>query len=311
MQLKANNQFRNKLFHNTKIPLNRIYNKTEKKNNSERHDLFKIHECFPNFQDTAIRDKSTWAFIMSKNNFIDLFYSKLESPDDFLYDNEYTNNYIIEITNDKNNIENNLYMNKERLSKIKIPAYLTKKYIKDNRLILNKKIRYEYLNDSSGLIITNYNLYCTFLDFIPKYYKDNNYYVIYCDSLKNYDTLYLRTPNKSIIETIDNYPDNNDIFKLSVGTIKKIKKFYDTFEEAVFDIKTGEIKNTKSIKIIIDHVQYRVREKVEQGVSPFNGKPITVTTRTLSEEFVNITKDPTYDAKYENSNLIDRENYFK
>lgn len=320
MQLKANNQFRNKILHNTKIPLNRIY-KIEKKNNNSEKYASDIDKCFPEYYNDSIHysgvsvlplspgyNKLTCAFIMSKNNFIDLFYSNLESRDDFLFNNKYTENYITNITNyDINDYEYNLYMNNKKLSKIKIPAYLTKKYIKDNRLILNKKYRYDYLNDSSGLIITDHRLYCMFLDFIPEYYKDNNYYVIYCDSLKNYDTLYLRTPKKTIIETIDNYPDKN-INELPVGTIKEIKKYYDTFDEAVFDMKTSEIKNTKSVKIITNQANYKVYE--QQELDPFTLEPIKI--RLLRNETVHdIRKDPTYDDKYMKTFDYNRENYFK
>lgn len=295
LKTKPNNEFKNTLLHNTEIPLHRIYSKTEENNTTFQNSSLNVNK-FINNEYNSYR-----IFIMSKNEFIENFFNlKFEYSND-LFDNKYTKNYISVITNNKNN-KNGLYMNKEKVSEIKIPAYLSKKYMNDNKLSLNKNVRYNYLNkDSSDLIITDYRLHCMFLDFIPKEFKD--YYIVYCNSLKNYDTLYLRTHQESIEEEIDNYP-NVDINDLSTGTIKSIRKYYDTFKEASFDFNTREIKNVKTIKILTRQVNKKVYYRNEDIISfhtiAFKGKYYD------EEEIDVINIDPTYKDYF----LTNKSNYF-
>ena len=292
LKTKPNNEFKNTLLHNTEIPLHRIYSKTEENNTKIQNSSLNVNR----FINNDIIDYTV--FIMSKNEFIENFSNiKYEENTYKIFDNKYINNRISFITNNKNIKNNGLYMNKKNVSKIKIPAYLSKKYMKDNNLSLNKNIRYNYLNkDSSNLIITDYRLHCMFLDFIPEEYKD--YYIIYCDSLNKTDILYLRTPCEKIEEVIDNYP-NVYIDDLSTGTIKSITKYYDRFKEATFDLKTNEISNRKFINILTRQVNTKVcyRDKAQTGAGHITAFP----GKYYDDEVIDVTSsnDPKYKNYYD------------
>lgn len=287
---KPNNQFKNTLLHNTEIPLHRIYSKTEENNTKTQNSSLNINEFINN--DII----NNYILVMTKNEFIEnLFNIKYEEYTNKFFDNKYTNNRISFITNNKNIKSNGLYMNKKNVSKIKIPAYLSKKYMKDNNLSLNKNIRYNYLNkNSSDLIITDYRLHCMFLDFIPEEYKD--YYIIYCDSLNKTDILYLRTPCEKIEEEIDNYP-NVSIDNLSTGTIKSVTKYYDRFKEATFNLKTNEINNRKIINILTSQVNKKVyyRDKAQTGAGHITAFP----GKYYDDEEIDVASKST-DPKYKN-----------
>ena len=288
---KTNNQFKNTLLHNTEIPLHRIYSKTEEDNNKIQKSILYLSS----FNDN---DYDSQAYIMSKNDLFNNFDECLRGfiREGLSFNDKYIKGYISYITNTKNNLYTSdnlsLYMNKENISKIKIPAYLTKKYMHDNKLSFNKNIRYKLLNkESSNLIITDHRFHCMFLDFIPEEYKD--YYVIFDDSFKKNNTLNLRTKCECKEEEVY-YHSNLELQDLPIGEIIVTRKFYDTFKEATFDLITKKIKNTKTIEILTSQTNTKVRQ----------GKY----SKVREDEHVNLTNDSRYRAYFNTPHIS---NYFE
>ena len=130
---KTNNKFKNSILHNTNIPLHRTYNKNEENNTETQNSLIGTTTRW-----YANNDYSSNIYVMSKNEFIENFFNlKFEDPNEF-FDSNYIKNSFSVITNDKNN-KNGLYvMDKQSVSRTKIPSYLTKRNIHNFKFLLSK-----------------------------------------------------------------------------------------------------------------------------------------------------------------------------